>query len=135
MRDIAGLVIALAEAATAGPRRPPAWRLFGAALAVVLAAGSAMAAIGWALAALWIYAEPRVGGAGAPLIVAAALLALAMMALMLARLLRQPRQSAPDPAAAAEVLLAEMSRLTRAHEGPMLLAALAAGIAAGLRGK
>ena len=90
----------------------------------------AIAAIGCAVAALWIYATPYIGSVGAPLAAAGALLTICLiLALAIRRLLeRRPAalRSPMDP----EALLADAMRLFKEHKGPVLLAALIAGIVA-----
>ena len=101
--------------------------------AVALAGVCVLAASGCALAALWIYAVSFVGASGAPLIVAGILLVAGLATGMLASRFRAPVQAQPDAVATAMAALAMLTKLTRAHHGPMLLAALVAGIAAGTR--
>jgi hypothetical protein len=135
MDDMTRLVLALVEALAAPPRRPQVARLGGQALAVVIAGACAIAAAICALAALWTYTEPRAGAVAAPLVVAGALGVLALAALVSAWVLRRPRRARPDAGASVARLLAEVSSMVKEHEGTMLLAALAAGLAAGARGK
>ena len=132
MRDIALLAVTIAEALVTR-QRPETGRLAGLVLAVSLAGVCALAATGCGLAALWIQTEPVLGPAGAPALVAGVLAALGLAALAVAWSLRKSRQPPPNPAATAEILLAEITRITQAHAGPMLLAALAAGLTAGSR--
>jgi hypothetical protein len=133
MNELAKLVLALAEL-TAAPRlRQTTAHMAYLTLIAVGACLCAVAAVACALVSLWIYAVPRFGAAGAPLVVACVLLAMALVALGLALYVRKPRQSPPSAGATSALLLAEATRLTKEHEGPMLLAALIAGLAAGVR--
>jgi len=90
-----------------------------------LASLTILAALGCAAAALWIFALPALGPVGAPLAVAAALVAatasLATVAWLLMRDSRQGLQGQP--------LLTEALRLFSEHKGAVLLAAVVAGMA------
>ena len=133
MNELARLVALLARASAMRQARPCARRLACVAASVVAAAVLASFALGCALAALWIYARPSLGAAGAPLLVAGVLLVLALAALLPVWRLRRRRRAPPSAGDLAAELLAEAARLTKAHEGPMLLAALIAGFTAGTR--
>ncbi len=134
MPDFTQLIVAVAEA-LATRRKPETGRLAGLVLVLVLGTVCALAALGCALAALWIYAAPLAGRAGAPLLVALVLLLLVLAAGTTAWALRRPRNPPPDPLVTAERLLAEVARITQAHGIPMLVLALAAGVAAGSRSR
>ncbi len=73
------------------------------------ATGCAIAAIACGLVAVWIYAEPRVGPVGAPLIVAGILVLVCVGMLVAARLaMKRPpviRRPAPPVAAVMPVML------------------------------
>ena len=116
MKDLANLLLILAQGA-APPRGPSPSAIAGVVLAIALAVLCAIAAAGCLLAALWLYAIPFVGLAGAPLVVAGALLLAAAGALAVANRLRRPQPTPANPGG------------TMA----MLIAALVAGIAAGAR--
>lgn len=100
------------------------------ACAALAAAAFGLAALGCALAGLWIALPPYVGAAGAPLVVAAALSALCLVALALAR---DRRKSAPPPPAMPSELLASSLETFKSNKGAGLLAALLAGLVAGGR--
>ncbi len=108
------------------------------ALAASAVTGLAVvAAVACAAAATWIGLRPLVGSIGAPLIVAAAFVVVALVGLATARRALRPR---PIPAAlptagSNEALLVEASRLVSAHKVPVLLAAVLAGAVAGSREK
>lgn len=97
------------------------------ALMQLVAALSAIAALGCALGALWIYAAPICGAAGALLADAGILCALALAAPALARRTRELRSRSPAPGSEADALRAGAADLFRQHTGLALLAALLAG--------
>lgn len=132
MPDLALLAVSVAEALVTR-QRPETGRLAGLVLAGVLAGVFALAALGCALAAVWIEAMPQLGRAGAPTLVAGLLAGFSLAALAVVWRLRHARRPPPAPVASTEILLAEITRLTQAHTVPMLLAALAAGLTAGSR--
>jgi hypothetical protein len=135
MQGLTTLVMALAEAAATRRNRPPLARLACMALAAVGATACAAAALVCALVALWLATVTSLGPAGAWLLVAGVLLGLTFATMLAAWLLPRRKRLGRPAATLATQLLAEASKLTRANEGPMLLAALAAGLAAGSRGK
>ncbi len=104
-------------------------------LAALLAALLAMAAIGCAIAALWIFAAPRIGPSGAALCAAGCLLVLCLVVLWLAPVMARRRRRPPSlallPAASPDGLLAEAARLMEEHKGTALMAALIVGLLAG----
>ena len=104
-----------------------------AILCAVAAAVLVTASVGCTSAALWIWAEPRLGPVGAPLAVAGALLVLCLAVLIVMRHVLHPCRapSPPNPAPAPALLLAEATRLFKDHKASVLLAALVAGLAAG----
>jgi hypothetical protein len=106
-------------------------RMAKAGLCAVVAGVLATASIGCALAALWIWEIPRLGAAGAPLLVAAILLVGGLATLAAMRLVMRPRPAPPPAFAAPELLLAEAMRLFRDRKGAVLLAAIIAGLMAG----
>jgi hypothetical protein len=101
----------------------------------LIAGGCAIAAVACGLAALWIYAVPRVGVVGAPLVVAGVLLVLGVAALLVMRYALKPRQAPPPASVAPTVLLTETTRLLKQHKGAVLIAAVLAGVVAGMTGK
>ena len=129
--QIGGLIrlAVMALVKTGGSRNiaAAAARISAAALCAISIVVLATAAIACTVAALWIYALPYVGTAGAPLVAAGALLATCLvLALAVQRLLERKRaalRSPMDP----ETLLAEAGRLFKEHKGSILLAALIAG--------
>ena len=106
-------------------------RLTITALAAALAAVLVAASLGCAVAALWIFAAPRIGPAGAALCAAAVLLALGLavlgLGLLVAKGNRRARPAAPSP----DVMLAEAMKLFVNHKNAVLVAALIAGLLAG----
>jgi hypothetical protein len=113
--------------------RDAAGRYSIAAIFGALGVIAAMAAVGLGLMALWFLLLPRVGPAGAALILAGVLALLCFILLALACwILRQhPRKpaEAPDP----DVSLLAVTRLFNEQKGGLLLAALIAGFGAGAR--
>lgn len=104
-----------------------------AALPLTVAALCAVAAFGCAVAALWLFALPYVGPAGAALCASGLLLAGALVMAALAQSLARaaPRPAPPPPPIAADALIAEAMRVFRDHKGAVFAAALVAGLCAG----
>jgi hypothetical protein len=100
--------------------------IFGA-LAVV----AAMAAVGLGLLALWFLLVPRVGPAGAALILAGVLAVLCLILLALAWSILRRDQRKPAAAQDPGVSLLAVTQLFHEQKGGMLLAALIAGLGAG----
>jgi hypothetical protein len=97
------------------------------ALMQTAAALSAAAAFGCALGALWIYAAPIFGAAGALLADAGILCAIAIAALVLARRAPASRSQSLGPSSQADASLAAATALFKQHKGLALLAAFLAG--------
>lgn len=111
--------------------RAAAGRYSLAAISGALGVIAAMAAVGLGLLALWFLLLPRVGSAGAALILAGVLAALCLILLVLAwSILRQDRRK-PAAAQSPDVPLLAASQLFDAQGGGLLLAALIAGFSAG----
>jgi hypothetical protein len=106
-------------------------RLVVVALCATLAALMLLGALGCLAAALWIYTAPHLGPVGAPLVVAAAFVILALILVAVACRSKRParRKAAAAPAAAAS-LAPEIARILKDHKGTVLLAAALAGMAA-----
>lgn len=144
MMDLLRLALALTGAAAAPPPRRSLVATGFAVAALGFAGLAVIAAVATSAAALWIGVRPLVGPVGAPLVVAAALLVLALIALGLAHRATRPVPAAlPAPSAPsgandavlARAALAEATRLVVAHKVPVLLVALLAGWQAGTRAK
>jgi len=132
MRDLIRLALVLAEQGAVRHGRQAAARV-GCVVAVALTAGGcALAAVACGLAALWIYAVPHVGAAVAPLIVAGVLLGLGLVVLAVMRYAVKPHQAQAPAGVAPTVLLAETTRLLKEHKGAVLIAAVLAGLVAGM---
>ncbi len=105
-----------------------------AATIVYVAVTCGFGVLGCLLAALWIAVLPHVGPAGAPLVVAGALAAVAVVTIAALRQ-RQPPPVAPPVSDDIARLLALAGDMTRADKVPVLLSALLAGLVAGARPK
>jgi hypothetical protein len=113
--------------------RAVAGRYSIAAISGVLGVIAAMAAVGLGLLALWFFLLPRVGPAGAALILAAVLAVLCLILLGVAwSVLRQKRRK-PEAAQTPDVSLLAVAQLFNEQKGSLLLAALIAGFDAGAR--
>jgi hypothetical protein len=126
--DAATLLLAAVRRAGA-PRVAVAARRAGIMAGMAVLAGVLLlAALGCALAALWIDVAPQLGQAGAALAVAGCLLVLGLAALAVMR--RRPTRmpaSAPAPI--------PLDALMRDNKAALLTAALVAGLYAGLNGR
>jgi hypothetical protein len=105
-------------------------------VAGLLAATLLLAAVGCAIAGLWIYLGHRLGSVAAPLISAAALLILAGLALLLSRLPRarpKPRARAEniDSGAGLTNLVDKLPDLFRDHKTTILVGAALLGLLSG----
>jgi hypothetical protein len=102
------------------------------ALACLLAAALlAIAAIGCAVAALWIYLLPLLGRVGAPLAAAGALAVLAVALLLIARFVLGARPSRAQATGDGTAAAAALARVIKEHKLDMLIAAVTAGLVAG----
>jgi hypothetical protein len=110
-------------------------RMTAAALCASLGAVSAIAAGGCAAVALWLFAIPYVGAAGAPLVAAGGLLVFCVVLMIVARGILHYHRRAPSSAAAPGLRLEDVLRLFSENKGTVLLAALVAGLAAGNSGQ
>lgn len=96
-------------------------------------------AVGCAVASLWLYVTPAVGPVGAPLVCAAALLAVALLLTLIPRMHRRrrldrQRPPAPEPASSGEeVILAEVFLFFKQHTSLALAIALIIGTLVGNR--
>jgi hypothetical protein len=108
-----------------------AGRISIAALCGVLGGIAAIAAVGFSLSALWIVALPRVGPAGAALVLAGVLAVLCLVLLSLACAIARRGRQKPRFEPNAEASLLAAAQLFNEHKGAMLLAALVAGLGAG----
>jgi hypothetical protein len=135
MSDLIKLALVLAEQGAVRHSRQAAGRMACVAAVALVAAGCAVAAVACVLAALWIYAVPQVGAAGAALIVAGVLVVMCLAMFALMRYGLKPRQAPPPAGVAPAVLLAETTRLLKEHKGAVLMAAVLAGLVAGMSEK
>lgn len=145
MRDIIGAaLVALARGGLAAGAAQTASRIVPATLCIAAGAVLAAAAIGCAVAALWIYAQTYLGAAAAAAISALVLLSVALALFGAAFLFsrRKPPPSGIDSftalapqivaqvAGTAERLKQEAAKLPKEHGVTLLMAALLAGLAA-----
>jgi hypothetical protein len=129
MRELLNLAATLIEA-TNPPQRPGTSR---AVLVVVVTAVAALGAIGTTvclLAALWLYEEPILGEIGAPLVVAAVLGAVTLIAALIlhARNAKPPPPPPGPPGLGA--LSGALQGLMKSNKLVVLLGAFLAGMAA-----
>ena len=120
-----GLCVRNGAATIAVPIRREAMKAGAALVAVLLA----LAAAGCVAAAIWIFAVPYVGSAGAALISAAYLLLAGLMTLLISSwvLKKETRPVAENLAAQTPLI---MNQLIVEHKGTLLVAALVAGMMA-----
>ena len=97
------------------------------------AAVCALAAVGCAAGALWIYAAPILGGAGALLTIAGVFAVIALGAVGLAWNAGKTPPRRPSQGSGGEALLGEAANLLRQHTGSALIAALLAGVVVGAK--
>jgi hypothetical protein len=136
MNELIKLVVALVDGGMLRQGRQSTSRIAGVAIAALVAVICAMAAIGCLLAALWIYALPYVGAVGAPAVVAGVLIILCCAVLTFMRYAPRSRRTAPPSFdATSALLLTQVTRLLKEHKGPVLIAALLAGLVAGTNDK
>lgn len=102
-----------------------------AMLCAVVAIIGVLASIACAVSALWIFALPRLGPAGAPLVAAGVLLTFAIILLAIARRLSGRRQAIVSIGPDSTLIVAEATDLFKKHKGSVLLAALVAGLIVG----
>jgi len=126
--DLAKLALAWLQVGAARNATQSVKSLVRIALLQAVAALCVLASLGCALGALWTYAAPILGRAGALLAGAGVFGVIALAALGLAW--RAGRMRSPTPALGSEgdALLAGAASLFKQHAGLALLAALLAGI-------
>jgi hypothetical protein len=128
-----GLLAALTQVVQAGVARAGATvrRLSIAVSCGALAAVAGMAAVGFSLTAIWVVAIPRVGPAGAALLLAGILAILCLFLATLAWAMVRGGRRKPKFEAGAESSLQAAVQMFNEHKGAMLMAALVAGLGAG----
>jgi hypothetical protein len=129
------LVLAAVEEFAARSLRRAVRRLAYVAGCVAVALCCGMGAFGCALAALWIYAIPHVGAVGAPLVVAAVLLAIGLGFFALSRRSAGAQRVLPAMNIDYAAVAAELSEMVREHKAPTLIAAFLAGVMAGTKNR
>lgn len=104
-------------------------RLATATLWAVVSAILAVAGIGCAATGLWIWLASALGHVGASLTVAAVLVIASLGTLAAMRHALAPAKPAPSARDKLDGLAVEALRIFKDHKGPVLLAALIAGLA------
>jgi hypothetical protein len=125
--------MAAAVSGNAGKTGTTTGRVTAAALCASLAGVAAIAAGGCAAVALWLYAIPYFGPAGAPLVAAGGLLVSCVVLVTVARGILHDRRKVSNSTNQPEFWLREALRLFSENKGTVLLAAVVAGLAAGNR--
>jgi len=120
----------LIESAKAGGVRAATIRMAVVALCACFAAVLALAALGCAATALWIFTQPSLGAVGAPLVVAASLSCVVLLLAVAARFIIRRGRGNLVASTAPQVLLLEASPFFAEHKSAVLLAAVMAGMAA-----
>lgn len=134
MGDVIKLALLIAEAAGRRNGRQATAHAASIAATTMAAICCGFAAMTCALVALWLYVLPKVGPTGAPLVVGGVLVVMCLVLVALVRYELRPRPS-PPAGVTSTVLIAEATRLLKENKGPVLLAALVAGLVAGTREK
>ena len=130
MDAIARLLLATAEQRIRHTMQGAVAKVVGLSIVMLLAGSFAAAGLGCLLTAVWLFLLPYVGAAGAALAVGGLLLLASFCLLAAAR----PARSPPPPPPVdilPELLRAEVAVLLKDQKGPVLLAALLAGMTAG----
>lgn len=131
MRELLTLAATMIEASGAPARRRSAARAMLVMIATTAAAVCAIGTVICLLTALWLYEMPLLGEAGAPLVVAAALAAMTLVAWLILYAKTTPP---PAPSGIASLLLGDgLQTLMRSNKFLLLLGALIIGLAAGER--
>jgi hypothetical protein len=106
-------------------------RMAKVALSAIVAVVLVTASVTCALAALWIWEIPRLGPAGAPLVVAVILLAGGLVAIAVMRHAPRAGRTSSGSCPVPELLLADAMHLFKDHKTSALMAALIVGLMAG----
>lgn len=126
---IRAVVLSIVQGGATGAMESSSSRLAAATLWAVVTAVLAMAALGCAAAAFWLWQVPNLGPVGASIAVSGGLVAAALMALAATRRALAPTKPPPAPAETLGLLLREGGRLFRENKRAILVAALVAGLA------
>jgi hypothetical protein len=129
--DLVKLALALLQSGAARNAQQSIKSLIRVALLQTVAAFCVIAALGCALGALWIYAAPILGGAGALLAGAIVFGVMALVAFGLAWRTEKSRSRSPALGSAGDATLAAATSLFKQHVGLALVAALLAGVFVG----
>jgi hypothetical protein len=133
MHELLRLAARVADATLIPPRPSLSGRLATIVALIPVAAGFGCAAIGFAIAGIWLRLAPEIGSAEASLAVAAILLLGCIVASAgIYYAYRGPRRQAPPPSPAVNVqaFVNEASDLVRNNKTTLLLAAFVAGLLA-----
>jgi len=125
--DLVKIALTLLQAGAARAEPRPIGYFARIALLQLFALLCVVTALGCALVALWIYAAPMLGAAGALLVNSAVLCAVGFAAFGFERRTRESR-SPSAPSVDVDALLTGGSSLFKQHTGLALLAALLAGV-------
>jgi hypothetical protein len=129
MRELLNLAATLIEA-TNPPQRPGASRAVLVVVATIVAALGALGTTVCLLAALWLYEEPILGEIGAPLVVAAVLAALTLIAAAILHA-RHSKPAPPPGPSGLGALSGIVQGLMKSNKLVVLAGALLVGLAAG----
>ena len=125
--DLVKIALTLLQAGAARAEPRPIGYFARIALLQLFALLCVVTALGCALVALWMYAAPMLGAAGALLVNSAVLCAVGFAAFGFERRTRESR-SPSAPSVDVDALLTGGSSLFKQHTGLALLAALLAGV-------
>ena len=125
--DLVRLALAAIQTGAARRATQSVKSLVRVALLQTVAAFCVLASLACAFGALWIYAAPILGRAGALLAGAGVFGVVALAALGLAWRAEKPRLRSPAPASAGDPSLASAANLFKRRKGLALVAALLAG--------
>jgi hypothetical protein len=106
-------------------------RAAAAAFLALLALAAIFAAVGCAIAALWLAMIPYAGPVGAPLVAAGALLAAGLILLLAGRLVMRVKPSPPRSSFFSALQAGDIDRLVREHKETLLWLILALGLVLG----
>ena len=131
MRELINLAATLIEASGATERRRSAARAMLVIVTTAIAALCGLGAVICLVTALWLYEMPLVGEVGAPLVVAAVLAGVALIAGLVLHARTTPSGSSSSAGLDEVALTGGLQALMRSNKLLVLLSALIVGLAAG----